>query len=72
MDNKTCSSSVSILGGSPLGGAALFVFDLNGKTIFYILIVIDDVKRKSFQISFFLVARFLHFQIVRIIVDVGR
>jgi hypothetical protein len=62
MDTKSCSSSVSILGGSLVTGAVVVGLDVNGKTIFKIFNVIKDVKRKSFQVSFY-PCLLLHFQI---------
>jgi hypothetical protein len=36
MDNRSCSSSVSIRGGSVVGGAVLSALEVNGKTMFEI------------------------------------
>ena len=62
MDKRICSSSVSIRGGSLVGGAVVSDLEVNGKTIIEIFNVIKDVKRKSFQVSFYC-CLLLHFQI---------
>jgi len=62
MDIKICSSSVSILGGSLVTGAASFDLDENGKTMFYILKYDEEREKKIFSnAGFFLVGYFFTF-----------